>query len=140
MFVGGYGGEDGRLGREEFMEAVNETLFMLVLEDALKSGNPKKYFEQVARSTNSVEKALFPKVNTTIGEKEVKGIIKFFDTNGDQQVSRREIRAKFIQYRGALAKPYEQELKKVFRKLDLLTYRPQTIADSRFEYYYSSRD
>ena len=106
------------------MRAVNDTLFTLVLEDALKSDNPKNYYKSLGHSPISVEKLLFPRNDVTIGERELKKILNWFDTNRDQQVSRQEIRDKFMQHRAAVARPYEQELKRVLRKIDLLTYRP----------------
>ena len=54
------------------MRAVNDTLFMLVLEDALKSDNPKNYYKSLGHSPISVEKLLFPRNDVTIGERELK--------------------------------------------------------------------
>ena len=39
---------DQRLSKVEFIDAVNQTLFHLVLEDALESSDPEKYYEKTA--------------------------------------------------------------------------------------------
>jgi hypothetical protein len=36
-------GNDKRLDKDEFMQAINNTLFMLVLEDALQTADPVQY-------------------------------------------------------------------------------------------------
>ena len=103
MFMNLKSGSDNRLSKREFMRAINQTLFTLVLEEALKSDNPKKYYKSLGHTHNSVENALFPNETVTYGKKELLQILKFFDADGDQSVSRTEIRAKYMQHKVEVA-------------------------------------
>ena len=106
---------DERLNRAEFIEAVNQTMFALVLEDALKSINPNTYYEKT--SGNSIEKdmkQLFPKNDSLLGQKDLIRIVKYFDSDSDGRISREEIRKVFITNKAKLVEPYKNELTQAF--------------------------
>jgi len=106
---------DERLNRAEFIEAVNQTMFALVLEDALKSINPNTYYEKT--SGNSIEKdmrELFPKNDSLLGQKDLLRIVKYFDSDSDGRISREEIRKVFITNKAKLVEPYKNELTQAF--------------------------
>ena len=67
---------------------VNRTLFMLVFEDALQSNDPSKYYE--------TQKSKFITFPEKLGKRDLLKIIKYFDSDRDNRLSRSEIRAKFI--------------------------------------------
>jgi len=106
---------DERLNRAEFIEAVNQTMFALVLEDALKSINPNTYYEKT--SGNSIEKdmkQLFPKNDSLLGQKDLIRIVKYFDSDSDGRISREEIRKVFVTNKAKLVEPYKNELTQAF--------------------------
>jgi Ca2+-binding EF-hand superfamily protein len=106
---------DERLNRAEFIEAVNQTMFALVLEDALKSINPNTYYEKT--SGNSIEKdmrELFPKNDSLLGQKDLLRIVKYFDSDSDGRISREEIRKVFVTNKAKLVEPYKNELTQAF--------------------------
>ena len=106
---------DARLNKAEFIEAVNQTLFTLVLEDALKSTDPSTYYSEKT-SGKSIENDLikfFPREDSLIGQKDLLQIVKYFDNNSDGRISRQEIRKAFITNKAKLVEPYKTELSQV---------------------------
>ena len=80
---------DRRLNKAEFVEAVNETLFDLVLEDVFKSADPSKYYEDNFIDESPEEEAmtlLFPKIDTVLGQNDFLQMINHLDTNRDRKV------------------------------------------------------
>ena len=63
-----------RRTKEEFTKAVNQTLFALVLEDALSRDDPIEYVREGASGASfgdDLDK-LFPTENSTVGEAEIR--------------------------------------------------------------------
>ena len=134
---------DRRLNKAEFVEAVNETLFDLVLEDVFKSADPSKYYEDNFINESTEEEAmtlLFPKNDTVLGQNDFLQMIHHLDTNRDRKVQREEIRDMFQTHRAKIALPFKKAIKQVLNHLSLHTYRPSTITNDYYEYYYGSRD
>ena len=68
-------------------------------------------------------------------------MIKAFDANSDQVVTRSEIYDMFVLNRGKLVKYFEGQLNETLRELTLVTYRPRTVVGvDGVEYYFSSAD
>jgi len=132
--------DDNLLSKSEFFQAVNDTLFMLVLEDALKINNPKEYYWLHQSKKKTIEGVLFPNKDDVLGEKDLLKMMKYFDSDRDELVSRKEIKAKFMQNRVEIARPFVNKLRKVFKRLDSLTYKDKTVVKEGFEYYYGGRD
>lgn len=133
---------DRRLNKLEFLLAVNESLFNLVLEDALNSEDPAKYYDR--HSTNSsIEmelNRLFKTEDATLGEKDLALIIERLDLNNDQEVSRKEIHELFIANKNKIVRPFKKKLEESLIKLRFITYHPISFETNKVEYYFSSQD
>jgi len=133
-------GNDKRLDKDEFMQAINNTLFMLVLEDALQSADPTRYTKVQPATHTSIASVLFQIRGASLGTSDLQEIIKFFDSDSDGRVSRKDIRSQFLANRAEVTQPFANQLRKVLARLDSLTYRSKTVVGKEFEYYYGGRD
>ena len=83
---------DNRLSQNEFVSAIEGTVFDVVLEEALSYRSPQK------ATKNSIEedlKILFPLKNSTIGKMELNNLLNYLDTNNDAEVSIEELSSWF---------------------------------------------
>ena len=111
-----------------------------MLEDALKSKDPYKYYAQHLTNTSIDTDTLFKTETATIGQSQLRLIIESIDLNNDAEVTREELYQVFVKYKKRLVNSFGDKLKATLMKLRFISHHAVTFETDEFEYYFGGLD